>query len=78
VALVSPGAADGSKLTDSAAVSSTTTDNDSNNNTATFDTTVSAADLAVTLTAPGGVIRGDTVTYAVAVTKRPASRPACR
>jgi uncharacterized repeat protein (TIGR01451 family) len=43
VALVSPGAADGSTLTDRATVTSTATDADSTNNTATFGTTAGAA-----------------------------------
>src|SRR3989441_189400 len=66
---VSPAAADGSTLTNTATVSSTTADSNTGNNSATATTTVRAeADLAITKTdSPDPVTPGGTLTYTISV-----------
>lgn len=56
-------------VVNSASVSSTTDDPATANNTASATTTIShSADLSIAMQAPSSAIRGDTVTYAIAVT----------
>src|SRR2546425_882492 len=66
---VSPAAADGSTLTNTATVSSTTADSNTGNNSATATTTVRAeANLAITKTdSPDPVTPGGTLTYTITV-----------
>ena len=63
---VDPAAAAGA-LSNSATVSSTTTDPDNVNNTATFQTTITVANLEVTLAGPGAALETDPLNYTVKV-----------